>query len=96
MDHWISQICEEVKSEGILAFKISGAIGVIGSNPTGFIGSCANSHFRNSGIGTTSDFGVKSFKLPVRKIPKISGPLDQGRLTAVNPAKGKISEFGES
>jgi hypothetical protein len=44
----------------------------------------------------TSDFGIESFKLPVREIPKILGSLDQERLTAIDLAKGKILEFGES
>jgi hypothetical protein len=91
--------CKEVRGLRRVPFQLpisSGEIGVTGSNPTRVVGSCANLNFRNSGIGATSDFGVKSFKLPVRKIPKISGPLDQGRLTAIDPAKGKISKFGES
>jgi hypothetical protein len=97
VNRWISQICEEVKAEHLLAFKRSGGVVGIGWESTGVVDLTRKFHyFRNSGIGATSDFGVESFKLPVREIPKISGPLDQGRLTAVDPTKGEISEFRES
>jgi hypothetical protein len=97
MNHWISQIYEEVKAEHLLAFKISGEVAGIGWESTGAIDLTRKFHyFRNSGIGATSNFGVKSFKLPVREILKMSGLLDQGRLTAVDPAKGEILEFEES
>ena len=96
VNHWISQICEEFKAEHLLAFKISGEIGVVGSNPTRVVGSCVNSYFENSGIGATSDFGVESFKLSVREVSKISEPLDQWRLTVVDPMKGEFFKFRES
>jgi hypothetical protein len=57
---------------------------------------CKFQYFRIQEVDEASDFGVESFKLPIREIPKIFEPLDQGRLTAVDLTKGEISEFEES
>jgi hypothetical protein len=91
--------CKEARGLKRVPFQStisSREIGVVGSNPTRFVGSCANSHFGNSGIGVTSDFGVKSSGLPVHEIPKISESLDSGRLTIIDLVKGEFSELGES
>jgi hypothetical protein len=47
-------------------------------------------HFRIQEVEETSDFGIESFKLPVREIPKRSEPLGLFQ----NSGIGAISDFG--
>jgi hypothetical protein len=55
-----------------------------------------SSEFSFQEFGDRSDkcFGIESFKLSVPEIPKEHRLLDRGRLIAVDPVGGAISEFG--
>jgi hypothetical protein len=67
MSHWILKIGEGVKASAFSTPIRSGEIVVVGSNPMRVVGSRANSHFGNSWIGATSDFGVESRELPIHE-----------------------------
>jgi hypothetical protein len=59
--------CKEARRLRRVPFRsaiISGEIVAIGSNSTRVVGSHANSHFGNSGIGVAKDRGVAALQTP--------------------------------